>query len=761
MLIVRHPPGRIAERHYAYAVVLGEFLGLDYSLEEVEGSPDVILTLSGDEGRELRVPDVFLAIPEAEWLTAASLAPGIPALYARNGVVDAFGAAFFFLTRYEEVVRRERDHHGRFEAKSSLSYAAGLLDQPLVDEYVDRLGQQLHALWPTLPLRQHRYELVLTHDVDDPLYAPRASFKGLVANCLKDVGQRRDAALLVNRARSWFGDSSADPYDTFDFLMDESERLGLPSRFYFIAALQRGEHDWRYELGDPFTDALFAKIKRRGHHVGLHPSYLSYRDADRYAAEAQALRRVAERHGVDLEPLEGRQHYLRFETPDTWRIAAAAGMRVDSTLAYAEQVGFRSGTCREHPVFDIKERRALALRERPLTVMEGTLFDYMRLTPAAALAELRKARDTVRRFGGKMVLLWHNSSLQSHHDRSLYREALKILATVALVLVAWGATATAHAQSIIRVGDYDYVVIDAGSANGLKIGSRVCFHDGDDHEIACGTVRSIRAHHAGVAIETDDKEKLTVGLRAKSSGMTPNAALESSGPRALSLSYVAAPLLPFTYGIPAYSIDSEIAGTGALYKRDAKVTSSRVGFELGYRHPLSAKLGLRFAMRYHGLPTDQLSVDYDRFDPAIFANGETSASAFELESAASIISPLGKSVAVMGHGGLALMRSVVTYEAKREGGGGSAGIASYESTLLSASLALGGGLRWSPTTSLALDVMAEGLLPFAGSASDDAKVTEKSGITTEDTLRRDLRKAVDHKRASFGLLTALGLTLLF
>jgi hypothetical protein len=436
-------------------------------------------------------------------------------------------------------------------------------------------------------------------------------------------------------------------------------------------------------------------------------------------------------------------------------------MRVDSTLAYAEQVGFRSGTCREHPVFDVIERRALPLRERPLTVMEGTLFDYMRLDPAAALAELRKARDSVRRFGGKMVLLWHNSSLQSRHDRALYREALKTLATVALVLVTWLASASALAQSIIRMGDYDYVVIDAGSEDGLESGSRVCFHDGNDHEIACGTVRSIRARHAGVVVREEDKEKLAVGFRAKSPSMTPNTAPEPASPRAASLAYVAAPLLPFTYGIPAYSIDTEIAGTGALYKKDSQVTSSLTGLELSYRHPLSATLGLRLAMRYHGLPTDQLAVDYDRFDPAVFAKGETSASAFELESAASIIMPLGKSVSALGHGGLALMHSVVTYEAKRDGGSGSASIASYESTLLSASLAFGGGFRWSPTASLALDLTAEGLLPFAASASDDARVTEKSGITTEDALRRDLRKAVDHETASFGLLTALGLTLVF
>jgi len=53
------------------------------------------------------------------------------------------------------------------------------------------------------------------------------------------------------------------------------------------------------------------------------------------------------------------------------------------------------------------------LVERPLLVMEVSLFSetYMGLTQAEALAKVREIVETVRRFEGEFVLLWHNSNL--------------------------------------------------------------------------------------------------------------------------------------------------------------------------------------------------------------------------------------------------------------------------------------------------------------------------------------------------------------
>ena len=53
--------------------------------------------------------------------------------------LDIFGSAFFMLTRYEEMVITERDTHGRFPARASIAYREGLLERPIVDEYLELL----------------------------------------------------------------------------------------------------------------------------------------------------------------------------------------------------------------------------------------------------------------------------------------------------------------------------------------------------------------------------------------------------------------------------------------------------------------------------------------------------------------------------------------------------------------------------------------------------------------------------------------------
>ena len=108
--------------------------------------------------------------------------------------------------------------------------------------------------------------------------------------------------------------------------------------------------------------------------------------------------------------------------PDTWRHHEEAGLTHDSTLGFAERPGFRSGTCREHIVFDLLDRRPLALRERPLIVMDASVFGYMGLGFDEAVPRIREIVETCRRHAGDAVLLYHNDTLAGDRARAHYRE---------------------------------------------------------------------------------------------------------------------------------------------------------------------------------------------------------------------------------------------------------------------------------------------------------------------------------------------------
>jgi peptidoglycan/xylan/chitin deacetylase (PgdA/CDA1 family) len=211
--------------------------------------------------------------------------------------------------------------------------------------------------------------------------------------------------------------------------MDTSERHGLQSTFYFMAGDAANDIDGQYRLSDPPVARLLRQIHDRGHAIGLHTTYGSYRSTERIRGEFDALTAACRAVGFDQPTWGVRQHFLRFENPQTWRSQEAAGLDHDSTLGFADRVGFRAGTCREYPLFDLLDRRALRLRERPLLVMDATFSGYMNIELDAAATRTRAIVDACRRHRGDAVLLFHNSSLSGARQRAHYIELVERLAS--------------------------------------------------------------------------------------------------------------------------------------------------------------------------------------------------------------------------------------------------------------------------------------------------------------------------------------------
>jgi hypothetical protein len=464
MTVVVRAPGRYpAERHYVLGVVLGEWLGLDWRLQE-HAMPDVHIGVDGADDRGVTLPDVLFATEESLWLTPATLprtpvpwrpvgdtgsgvldpAERLPVLQGTPGPddrplaeldergvrlhVDVFGSAFAMITRYEEALPGERDRYGRFPAARALAVREGFLGLPLVDAYVELLWAALHRLWPRLTRSRREYRVLPSHDVDDPLSTFGRSRALLARQLAGDVVRRRDPGLLLRRLRALAdarrGRLDRDPHNTFDFLMAVSERHGLRSAFHFLSNNDVNPRGGRYDLVDhAWVGELMARIHRRGHEVGFHAGFGTFDDSQRTAEEFAHLRAVAARHGVRQERWGGRQHYLQWANPTTWRNWDDAGLAYDCTLAFSEVPGFRTGTCREYPVFDLVVRRPLALREQPFQVMDVTLYGYQGLTADAARDAALDVARACRRFHGDLGILWHNDEvLRTARQRRWYAD---------------------------------------------------------------------------------------------------------------------------------------------------------------------------------------------------------------------------------------------------------------------------------------------------------------------------------------------------
>ncbi|MFF2484027.1 polysaccharide deacetylase family protein [Paenibacillus sp. NPDC058071] len=459
MFILRSPMSRKPEREYIYRVVLQQFLGFDYAVEYEERN-DIVIVWRDDDARRLTLADVFLATADADWLQRSSLpkrplmrtgtgqgGEELPVLYGRvlagEGYfggeqnsryigIDVFGSSFFMLTRYEELVIRERDDHGRFGAEQSIAWQERFLHRPIVNEYVACLEQAMRQLWPGLPVKRRDMQRHISHDVDFPFYAYGKNAWAIAKESLGDIVRRRSPETAMKKLSMMYRGHSrlgADPYNRFSYLMDLSERIGIRSSFYFITEATRPGMDGNYAMDDANIHALMKEIHARGHEIGLHPSYDTYKNPESIGRQFGLLRQTAESLGIHQEHWGGRQHYLRWSAEETWQHWEDAGLHYDSTVGYADVAGFRCGVCYEYPVFNVRERKPLQLLERPLIVMDQTLlhYEYMGLQAEEALRVLTDYSNQCRKYNGDFTLLWHNSQLVKASDRTVYESYMKQL----------------------------------------------------------------------------------------------------------------------------------------------------------------------------------------------------------------------------------------------------------------------------------------------------------------------------------------------
>ncbi|WP_375170186.1 polysaccharide deacetylase family protein [Marinobacter sp.] len=345
---------------------------------------------------------------------------------------DILGLTYWMLTRLEEIGRADLDEHGRFPASASHAFQNGYLDRPVVDEWLIILGQVIQKVWPTLTLRKHEFRINVSHDVDRPSLYAFQPWSVIVRMMAGHLLKRRDLKALF--LAPWIKLTTrrklhaSDPFNTFDWLMDVSEANGLKSAFYFICGCTNAKYDADYDINHPAIRHLIRKISQRGHEVGIHPSYETFRDFEQLKREFDVLIKVAESEGVAQKAWGGRMHYLRWKQPQTLRAWSRAGLTYDSTLGYPDQPGFRSGTSHEYFAFDPIRGEALPVKVRPLVMMESSVIDErkqgheVRHALQSRILELKMRCFLVE---GNFSLLWHNSSLNFDLSRSVYKEALE------------------------------------------------------------------------------------------------------------------------------------------------------------------------------------------------------------------------------------------------------------------------------------------------------------------------------------------------
>jgi len=369
-----------------------------------------------------------LSVPDTGLLWETGIAPQqvaqgtwnhLPTLFAADGdctlPFDIFSAIFYLLSRYEEYLPYTPDRHGRYPATESILYQTGLLQRPIVDEWVYRLRKILQTDFGQAPFTNiFRFEP--SYDID---IAWSYQNKGLLRNAgglARDI-LKGDFPAAAKRIGVLAGNKK-DPYDSFARLQVLHEQFNLRPYWFILAALKTTPFDKNISPRHPEMKALIYRLSRQGD-MGLHPSYYSF-DPHIFKAERMVMERITGR-----EFISSRQHYIKMKFPDTCKLLLGqAGSWCDFSIGYGTHPGFRAGTGEAFYWYNFEaEKEEFMLQLNPFCFMDTTARYDCGMPVDEAFELLRKMAQSLKTCNGRLTTVFHNFSLGTDKEWSGWYEA--------------------------------------------------------------------------------------------------------------------------------------------------------------------------------------------------------------------------------------------------------------------------------------------------------------------------------------------------
>lgn len=348
---------------------------------------------------------------------------GQPALFPVYGQgadlpFDPLASIFYMLSRYEEYLPHRTDEHGRFAATESLAWREGFLHTAVVDRWALMVRDVILRHYPEAQFPSRPFEFVQTVDIDAAYqYRHKGFFRSLLG-IMRDAGQPSE---VKRRMRVLHG-KEHDPFDTFEYILDRRKEARHAPLIFFPLLGDYGIYDKPASYHDNDFRLLLQHLGDYAK-MGIHCSYYATDEPARIETEIERLSDILHRTIV-----RNRFHFLRFRLPLSYRLLVRYGIRHDYSMGYADQCGFRCGTCSIFPFYDLGSDSELDLRIHPFAAMDTTLHTHMQLTPDEASAQLHALVDEVRATGGTFSCIFHNQNLSDDREwqgwRAVYEDLL-------------------------------------------------------------------------------------------------------------------------------------------------------------------------------------------------------------------------------------------------------------------------------------------------------------------------------------------------
>jgi hypothetical protein len=316
---------------------------------------------------------------------------------------DVFAGIFYLLTRYEEYLPHQKDAYGRYAHENAIAFKEGFLHLPLVNIWLEDFRTFLVDKNPEFKKPRSEFSFLPTYDIDMAWSFKNKGFAknlgGLLLLLLKGQFKKMAHRIRVIRGRR------QDPFDAYGWMDQLHREFNLHPVYFFLVAKEKGKHDKNIDVSNSEFRQLIRSIAS-DYFIGLHPSWISSDIPSLLSKEKNRLEQMSDRTVTS-----SRQHFIRFELPETYRRLLNAGIRNDYSMGYGSINGFRASIGSSFYWYDLKNETATELLLHPFCFMDANSYYEQHLTAEAVFQELMEYFEVIKSVNGTMVTIWHNSFL--------------------------------------------------------------------------------------------------------------------------------------------------------------------------------------------------------------------------------------------------------------------------------------------------------------------------------------------------------------
>ena len=307
---------------------------------------------------------------------------------------DIFAASFFLLSRYEEYLPHQKDMYGRFSHEESIAYKNGFLDIPLINYWLKKFEASLKEKGNTLLFNSPSFAFLPTYDID---MAWSYRYKGLLRNIFgfisKPSWERLKVLLHLQK----------DPFDSYEYLDTLHQQYLLQPVYFFLVATAVSRYDKNIAPYRKSMRNLIAKHASK-YILGIHPSWKSNRQISMLKKEKKRL----EKH-TQKTITHSRQHYIKFNLPDTFEKLQKAGIEKEYSMGYGSINGFRASVASSFYWYNLQREMPTHLRIYPFCFMDANSFYEQHQNATAALVELEHYYNECKKTNGLLITIFHNN----------------------------------------------------------------------------------------------------------------------------------------------------------------------------------------------------------------------------------------------------------------------------------------------------------------------------------------------------------------